>query len=128
MNLNQYFSENHGVGVLSTADAEGRVDAAIYARPHVMENGNLAMIMRERLSHKNLQQNPFAVYLFIEAAEGYQGVRVFLKKVREDQNQELIEQMTRRSLSPEEDADKGPKFMVYFTVEKVLQLVGGKEL
>lgn len=128
MNLSEYFSEHRGVGVLSTADAEGRVDAAIYARPHVMDDGTLAMIMRDRLSHKNLQENPYAVFLFIEAAQGYQGVRVFLKKVREDQNQELIAQMTRRTLSPEEDAGKGPKFMVYFTVEKVLQLVGAKEL
>lgn len=128
MNLNEYFSDKRGIGVLSTADAEGRVDAAIYARPHVMEDGSLAMIMRDRLSHKNLQENPYAVFLFIEAAEGYQGVRVFLKKIREDQNQELIEQMTRRSLSAEEDASKGPKFMVYFSVEKVLQLIGGQEL
>ena len=128
MDLSQYFSENRGVGVLSTADAEGRVDAAIYARPYVMEDGTLAMIMRDRLSHKNLQENPYAVFLFIEAQEGYQGVRVFLKKVREDQNQELLERLTRRSLSREEDESKGPKFMVYFAVEKILQLVGGKEL
>ena len=128
MNLNEYFADNHGIGVLSTADAEGRVDAAIYARPHVMEDGTMAMIMRDRLSHKNLQENPYAVFLFIEAAAGYQGVRVFLKKIREDQDQELLEQMTRRSLSPEDDASKGSKFMVYFSVEKVLQLVGGQEL
>lgn len=128
MNLKEYFADNSGLGILSTADAEGRVDAAIYARPHVMEDGSVAIIMRDRLSHKNLQENPYAVYLFIAAQNGYQGVRVFLKKVREDQDQELIKQMTRRSLSPEEDASKGPKFMVYLTVEKVLQLVGGKEL
>jgi hypothetical protein len=93
-----------------------------------MENGTLAMIMRDRLSRKNLQDNPYAVFLFIEAAEGYRGVRVFLKKIGEDQNRELLERLTRRSLSPEEDASKGPKFMVYFRVEKVLQLVGGQEL
>ncbi|PLX78444.1 MAG: pyridoxamine 5'-phosphate oxidase [Desulfuromonas sp.] len=128
MNLNHYFSDKRGVGVLSTADSEGRVDAAIYARPHVMEDGIIAMIMRDRLSHKNLQENPYAVFLFMEAAEGYQGIRVFLKKIREDQNKELLDKLTRRSLSPEEDASKGPKFMVYFSVEKVLQLVGGQEL
>jgi len=128
MNLNDYFADKKGVGVLSTADAEGRVDAAIYARPHVMEDGTLAMIMRDRLSHQNLLHNPHAVYLFIEAAAGYQGVRIFLKKVREDDNQELIAKMTRRSLTAEEDKAKGPKFMVYFAVEKVLKLIGGEEL
>ena len=80
MNLNEYFFDNPGVGVLSTADVQGRVDAAIYARPRVMHDGTLAMIMRDRLTHKNLQQNPYAVYLFMEATEGYHGVRVFLRK------------------------------------------------
>jgi len=128
MNLPEYFSDKRGVGVLSTADAEGRVDAAIYARPHFMDDGTLAMIMRDRLSHQNLLQNPYAVYLFIEAAAGYQGVRIFLKKVREDNDQELIAQLTRRSLTPAEDQAKGPKFMVYFEVEKVLKLIGGEEV
>lgn len=128
MNLKNYFSDKSGIGVLSTADAEGRVDAAIYARPQVMEDGTLAMIMRDRLSHKNLLENPHAIYLFIEAEAGYQGVRIFLEKVREDDNQELITQMTRRSLTPEEDKARGPKFIVYFEVKKVLKLIGGEEL
>ena len=127
MNLQTYFSDNHGVGVLSTADSNGRVDAAIYSRPHVMDDGSLAVIMRDRLTHKNLQENPYAAYLFIEATEGYQGVRLFLKKIREDTDPELIAQLTRRSLTPEEDKAKGPKFMVYFEVEKALQLIGGEE-
>ncbi len=125
MNLKKYFETNRGVGVMSTADREGRVDSAIYARPHVMEDGTLAFIMRDRLTHKNIGENPFALYLFIENQPGYRGVRLFLKKVREDTNQELINKMTRRSLTPEEDAAKGPKFMVYFTIEKALKLIGG---
>jgi hypothetical protein len=32
--------------------------------------------------------------------------------------------MTRRCLDPEEDAAKGPKFLVYFEIEKVLDLIG----
>lgn len=103
MNLQEYFANKRGTGVMSTAGADGRVDSAIYARPHILEDGSLAMIMRERLTHKNLQENPYAVYLFIEAGPGHQGVRLFLKKVREDDNPELIQNMTRRSLTPEED-------------------------
>ena len=126
MNLQAYFSETKGVGILSTADADGRVDAAIYARPHILEDGSLAMIMRDRLSHKNLQDNPHAVYLFMEAAAGYRGVRIFLKKIREDTDQELINKLTRRTLSTEEDQAKGQKFIVYFEVEKTLKLIGGE--
>jgi hypothetical protein len=128
MDLAEYFSSRRGLGVLSTADAKGRVDAAIYARPHILEDGSLAMIMRDRLSHKNLQENPYAAYLFVENTPGYQGLRLFLKKVYEDQNQELISRLTRRSLTSAEDQAKGPKYMVYFKVEKVLKLIGAEEL
>lgn len=124
MNLKEYFESKKGVGVISTSDKEGRVDSAIYARPHVMDDGSLAFIMRDRLTHKNIGENPFAVYLFIENAPGYQGVRLYLKKIREETNAELIKAMTRRCLTPEEDAAKGPKYLVYFTVEKVLKLIG----
>ena len=124
MKLKEYFESKKGVGVISTSDNQGRVDSAIYARPHVMNDGSLAFIMRERLTHKNIGENPFAVYLFIENAPGYQGVRLYLKKVREDTNEALIKAMTRRSLTPEEDAAKGPKYLVYFTIEKVLKLIG----
>lgn len=128
MKLKDYFESAKGVGVMSTADARGQVDAAIYARPHVMDDGTLAFIMRERLTHNNITQNPYAIYLFIENAAGYKGVRLFLKKVKEDDNAELIAEMTRRCLSPEEDAAKGPKFIVYFQIEKALKLIGGESL
>lgn len=124
MQLQEYFENASGVGVMSTADSSGKVDSAIYARPHVMADGTLAFIMRDRLTHHNLQENPYAAYLFIEADRGYKGLRLFLKKVREDQNPKLIGQMTRRCLTPEEDEAKGPKFMVYFKIEKALSLIG----
>ena len=34
MDLGTYFDEARGHGVLATADASGKVDAALYARPH----------------------------------------------------------------------------------------------
>jgi len=125
--LKQYFEEISGTGVLSTADASGKVDAAIYSTPHVMNDGTVAFIMRERLTHENLRSNPYAVYLFMEEAPGHKGIRLFLKMVREDDNAELIAAMTRRHLSPELDAQKGPKHLVYFSVEKVLPLIGSGE-
>ena len=128
MDLKEYFANRTGTGVISTADANGRVDSAIYSRPHLLADGSLAMIMRERLTHKNLQENPYAAYLFIETGTGHHGVRLFLKKIGEDENQALIQQLTRRSLTAEEDQAKGRKFMVYFAVEKTLSLIGAEEL
>jgi hypothetical protein len=124
MTLKQYFESASGTGVLSTADGGGKVDAAIYSTPHVMDDGTVAFIMRERLTHENLRSNPFAAYLFLEEAPGHKGIRLFLKKAREEDDPELIAAMTRRNLKPELDAQKGPKHLVYFTVEKVLPLIG----
>jgi len=124
MKLQEYFNSKSGTGVLSTADSGGKVDAAIYSIPHVMDDGTVAFIMRERLTHENIRSNPYAVYLFREDTPGHKGIRLFLKKVREDDNPELIASMTRRHLTPELDAQKGPKHLVYFTVEKVLPLIG----
>jgi len=124
MTLNKYFESASGTGVLSTADGGGKVDAAIYSTPHVMDDGTVAFIMRERMTHENLQSNPFAIYLFMEDGPGYKGLRLYLKKTREDADPELIKSMTRRRLKPELDAQKGPKHLVYFTVEKILPLIG----
>lgn len=127
MKLKEYFEQTNGVGVLSTADAEGKVDAAIYSTPHIFDDGTVAFIMRERLTHDNLQSNPYAAFLFIENGPGHRGLRLFLKKVKEDSDSELISKMTRRHLSPEEDKELGPKFLVYFKVQKLLPLIGSGE-
>jgi len=127
MTLKEYFDSVNGTGVLSTADSSGKVDAAIYSVPHIFDDGTLAFIMRERLTHLNLQSNPYAAFLFIENVAGHIGVRLFLKKVKEATDLALISKMTRRNLTPEEDKQKGPKFLVYFAVEKILPLIGGRE-
>lgn len=77
--LQEYFESTEGLGVLATADSSGKVDAAIYSRPHFLEEGTMAFIMRDRLTHHNLQSNPSATFLFIEERAGYNGKRLFLK-------------------------------------------------
>ena len=71
MELKDYFEDKKGIGVLATADSEGKVGAAIFARPHVLDDCSVAFIMRDRLTHHNLQSNPHAAYLFSEEGEGY---------------------------------------------------------
>jgi len=121
MKLEEYFDIKKGIGVLSTADSEGKVDAAIYARPHFMEDGSLAIIMRDRLSHHNLQSNPHATYLFKEEGSGYSGKRLFLTRVREEENTELLESMRRRKSTYGNGEDR---FLVFFKLDKELPLVG----
>jgi hypothetical protein len=121
MELKAYFETTQGTGVLATADAQGKVDAAVYSRPHVMEDGTLAFIMRDRLTHHNLQSNPQATYLFIQNVPGYQGKRLFMTKVREEQDPEKIKALKRRQYV---DDDLEPKFLVYFRVVQELPLIG----
>ena len=121
MKLEKYFEQTKGLGVLSTADGTGKVDAAIYARPHGMEDGALAFIMRDRLSHHNLQSNPHATYLFKEEGSGYRGKRLFLTKVREEQDTDLLESLRRRKSTYGNGEDR---FLVFFTLDKELPLVG----
>ena len=121
MELKAYFENTQGTGILATADAQGKVDAAVYSRPHVMEDGTLAFIMRDRLTHHNLQSNPRATYLFIANAPGYQGKRLFMTKVREEQDAEKIKALKRRQYA---DDELEPKFLVYFRVVQELPLIG----
>jgi len=122
-NLKEYFESTNGSGVLATADSSGKVDAAIYSRPHFLEEGTLAFIMRDRLTHHNLQSNPHATFLFMEDGPGFNGKRLFLKKVREESNPELIRKIKRRKYT---DDNEEPKFLVYFTLDKELPLIGGQ--
>lgn len=123
MDLREYFENTKGFGVLSTADEQGNVDAAIYSRPHVMEDGTIASIMRDRLTHENLKTNPKAVYLFLEEGEGYRGKRLFLTKIREEQDSDLINEICRRCY-PNDLQVKDPQFLVIFSIDKELPLIG----
>ena len=127
MKLKDYFEKTKGISILSTADREGKLTTAIYSRPRVLEDNSIAFIMRERLMYHNLQTNPHAAFMFIEESAGYQGIRLFLKKSREDNDPEVIAKMTRRSLTPEEDKQKGPKHLVIFRAEMILPLIGAGE-
>ena len=124
MDLSQYFTTTQGTGILATASASGEVTTAVYAKPHSQEDSSVAMIMRERLTYANLQTNGHACYLFLEQGPGIKGIRLFLQKIDESDDAELIHSMTRRHLSPEEDRAKGPKHLVRFQVVKVLPVIG----
>ena len=121
MDLKEYFENTTGTGVLSTADEKGRVGAAIYARPHFMEDGTVAVIMRDRLTHHNLQSNPHACYLFIQKGAGYRGKRIMLTKVREEQDTDLLKSLRRRQYPDEKEE---MKFLVFFKLDQELPLVG----
>ena len=73
MDLEKYFEGVKGRGVLATAIREGRVDAAIYAKPHFVDKETVAFIMADRLTHHNLETNSHAAYLFLETGKDTRG-------------------------------------------------------
>jgi len=121
MDLKEYFVNTTGIGILATADNTGKVDAAVYARPNVMDDGNLAFIMRDRLTHHNLQSNSHATYLFVEKGPGYKGKRLYLRRVREEQGTELLESLRKRQYTDEKEE---ARFLVIFSLEQELPLIG----
>jgi hypothetical protein len=124
MKLNEYFENSKGVGILSTADIDGKVNAAIYGRPHFMEEDIVAFIAADRLTHTNLQTNPSAVYLFKEQ-NSYEGKRLYLIKIREEKDSPLIDEIRRRKYNNADVKDKTEsRFLVYFKIDKVLPLIG----
>jgi len=123
MDLQDYFDKAKGTGVLATADKEGNVDLAVYAKPHVMDKDTVAFIMADRLTHHNLLSNNHAAYLFKEEGPGYKGTRLFLTKLREEKDSELLYTIRSKRYASEKEEGK-PRFLVFFKVDKVLPLVG----
>ncbi len=123
MSLAEYFENVRGIGILGTADPDGKVDLAIYARPHVVEEDTVAFLMRDRLSHSNVTANPHAAYLFIEQGDGYNGLRLYLTRVREETDPQKIEALRREEQKGRERSSM-ETFLVYFKVEQARRLVG----
>ena len=112
---------------MSTADVDGRPNSALYARPHVRDDGTLAMVMLGRLTHENLKQNPYAHFLFVEQGGGYKGLRLSLKKIGEEGDKKVVDSYRRQPSGSQSGSDK-ECFVVYLEIEKALQLVGGEPL
>jgi len=127
MKLSEYFEKTKGKGVLASADSEGKVDAAVYARPHFITEDRIVFITTNRLTHRNLTSNPHAVYLFMESGEGFKGKRLYLKKSGEEQNPDLIDALRRKKYAMSREHADMEEYLVYFQIEKILPLVGSGE-
>jgi len=125
MDLKAYFEEKNGRGILATADSEGKVDLAVYGKPHFMEDGTIALIMADRLTHHNLQSNDHAAYMFMEDGAGYKGIRLFLTKINEEQDSDRLYAMRSKKYPSKKEEGK-IRFLVFFTIDKQLPLIGAE--
>ena len=106
MKLAELFPEG-GRGVIGTADANGVVNLAVFAIPHVIDEQTLAWGFSEGRSIANLRQNPHASYLYLAPSRGYSGWRLTLTMIEEAGEGELlaaIKERTAHVVSPEASA------------------------
>ena len=68
-----------GKGVMATARADGAVNTAVYAPPHLTDDDTAAWGMTEGRTYRNVLENPNAAYLYIAPGDRYQGVRLTLR-------------------------------------------------
>jgi hypothetical protein len=123
MDLNEYFENTKGFGILATSDANGNVDGAPYSKPHFEDENTVTFIMADRLSHKNLESNPHAAYIFKEEGT-FDGKRLFLTRMKEEHDPELINRLMQLYHPSWYEVYKDKKkVLVYFKIEKVLPLV-----
>lgn len=89
MNLAELFA-NPGLGVMSTSSSDGKVNSAVYARPHVIDESTLVWGMTDKRTYQNLTSNPHAAFLFKTGGPGFSGVRLSLELIRSEEGGELL--------------------------------------
>ena len=72
MKVAELFPEG-GRGVIGTADAQGLVNQAVFAIPHIIDEETLAWGFTEGRSLSNLRANPHASFLYLAPSRGYSG-------------------------------------------------------
>jgi hypothetical protein len=133
MSIAEYFQNAHGRGILATADKDGNVDAAVYAKPKIIGDNSIAFIMRDRLTHANVNSNPHASYLFVEhEGGGYKGIRLTLTKTDEEKDSERLYALRRpdHNAMRETEDERGPLFLVTFKIDGIRPITpkGGNPL
>lgn len=89
--------QDYGIGVMATADGEGNVNTAVYARPHIVDANTLVWGMSDGRSFHNLKQNPRAAYLLKQSGPGFRGARIALELLRIEAEGEMLEEIRRRT-------------------------------
>jgi len=116
--LKEFFEHSTGFGVLSTADRDGIVNAALFARPTI-EGEKALFLTIEKKNLSNLRENKSAYYLFKKDGEGYEGVRLVLNLSRIYQDDQKASEISKKHLK-----DGIERYILEFDILDILPLVG----
>ncbi len=81
LNLLEIFAE-HATGTLSTADSQGKVDAAVFGSCRLIDDNTVAVGLGNNRTLANLKSNPHATLLFATPSPSvfsWQGARIYLE-------------------------------------------------
>jgi hypothetical protein len=126
MNLDSYFENVLGVGILATSDASGNVDAAIYAKPCVIDEKIIAFSILEYTSYSNVMANPNACFLFMEKGEGFKGYRFYIKQKGEETDPDNIKMLKKTHNLMDMPTDQ-KRHLVYFKINHIRPLIDDKK-
>jgi len=89
MNLAELFTLP-GLGIMSTSSSDGKVNSAVYARPHVIDETTLVWGMTDKRTYQNLTRNRHAAFLFKVSGPGFNGVRLALELIKTEEEGDLL--------------------------------------
>lgn len=81
-NLMEYFNKQPRLGILSTANKEGKVNSAYFGSPRMINDATIIVGLGKNKTFTNLQENPLACYMIMEPGKTlaeWKGLRIYLK-------------------------------------------------
>jgi hypothetical protein len=80
--LVEYFNKSPRICTLSTASKDGKVNAAVFGTPQMIDQKTVIMGLGKNRTLANLQENSYAVFMLMEpgaTAAEWKGIRIYLR-------------------------------------------------
>jgi hypothetical protein len=127
MEVMNFFNKTARIGVLATSDADGKVNAAVFGSPRMIDENTVVMGISENRSYRNLLDNPKAVFLVLEPGASvmdWKGLRVYLKVDAIDTDGKFYEDIKESiAAAVGKDAARMIRAAVRFRVTEVRNLI-----
>ena len=124
--LMKYFNKQPRLGTLSTADKNGKVNAAYFGSPRMVEEKTIFMGLGNNRTFSNLQENPHAVFMVMEPGKtimDWKGVRLYVEMTDcQTSGEKLVELKAKIAEAAGESAAKMMHAAVTFEVKEIRPL------
>jgi hypothetical protein len=125
--LMNFFNHRPRNCLLITSNEEGKVNAAVYGSPTMIDDNTVVLSTRENRSYQYLGKNPHAAMIVVEPGEisrASKGIRIYLEMTSIETEGELLDkfkvEVGRRA---GKEAAEGIKAAIRFKITEVRPLV-----